>query len=98
MLSNTTIMAESVTDETAAQALQQLGLPGAQQPASASSAAAKPPASAAWSDMAGDSGALGGTATSMAWSSGGAGAGNGSLWGTGGLDEPRGAYLPEGLL
>ena len=90
-------MAESVTEETAAQALQQLGLPGGQQQVSTPSAA-KPPASAAWSDMGGDSGALG-AATSMAWSSGGAGGGNSSLWATAGLDEPgRGAYLPEGLL
>ncbi|KAF0311514.1 Protein Gawky [Amphibalanus amphitrite] len=97
VLSNTTIMAESVTDETAAQALQQLGLPGSQQGGSGGGAAAKPPASAAWSDMGADSGGLG-TATSMAWSSGGAG--NGTLWATGGLDESgRGAaYLPEGLL
>ena len=91
-------MAESVTEETAAQALQQLGLPGGQQPASAPSAAAKPPASAAWSDMGADSGGLG-AATSLAWSSGGAG-GNSSLWATPGLDEPSrgGAYLPDGLL
>ncbi|XP_037074113.1 protein Gawky-like isoform X2 [Pollicipes pollicipes] len=99
VLSNTTIMAEAVTDEYASQVLQQLGLPGGQ-PAPSSSAgpgagqaAAKPPASAAWSDI-GDP--IGGA--SMAWSSGAGAGGGGALWGTGGLEEAGRPYLPEGLL
>ncbi|XP_037093780.1 protein Gawky-like [Pollicipes pollicipes] len=99
VLSNTTIMAEAVTDEYAGQVLQQLGLPGGQ-PAPSSSAgpgagqAAKAPASAAWSDM-GDP--IGGSGN-MAWSSGTGGSG-GSLWAPPVLEESgRGPYLPDGLL
>ncbi|XP_043210594.1 protein Gawky-like [Amphibalanus amphitrite] len=113
VLSNTTILAEAVSDEAAGQVLQQLGLPGGgggggQPPSNPASSTASQGAATG-----GQSGskppasaawsdmtdAIGGGGASMAWSSSSA-AGNSSLWAaSGGLEEPgRGPFLPDGLL